>query len=118
MGIWVSVPTVDVTTATLESQFLLSPNFKNEQIIMTGSVLIGNMGTATVFFPETLPSPPYIPFWSSESATTLQIPFSRGVDYNGYAINAQILTDRIVFVNGTAGSFWIFYHVLARKLGS
>lgn len=117
-GMWLSVPTVDVTTATLQSQFLLSPDYKNEQIIMTGSVALPSLGSATVFFPETLPSPPYIAYWSSESSTFIGFPYHRLVNYNGYAVDANVLLDRILFVNGTGANFTIFFHVLSRALGA
>lgn len=62
-GFYLSRPSVDVKFATLTSDYLLRPEAKNEQVIMSGlvSLPVGS-GQVDVPYPATLPQRPYVMF--------------------------------------------------------
>lgn len=116
-GIWLSVPGVDVTTATLENQFLLSPDFKNEQILMTGMVTIGNFSSAVVFFPEPLPSPPMIAFQHGIDPGFIYQPWKRGALTNSAQQFLVVTPSQVTFQNFVTATMYVYYVVMARDIG-
>lgn len=59
-GIWLSKPGVDVSLVGADDDFLLKPDVKFEQIVLSGLVVVGVASFTTVFLPVTLASKPFI----------------------------------------------------------
>lgn len=111
-GLWLSKPGVDALTATAESDFLVLPNYKNEQIIHRGSFGLSNGGAERIeYFPEALSHIPVVAFWESAYGDRIQVPLRVHALTN---IRCWVNASSALFKNNGASAMWIYYIVIAR----
>ncbi|MCW2195026.1 hypothetical protein AB7M45_007799 [Bradyrhizobium elkanii] len=130
-GVWLSRPGVDVVTATVPGDFLLKPDTKNEQVILSGSVFLPPLsGDVNIPYTVTLPQNPYVAFRTYIDSGVVSYPYRLdmamardltigGVVYyeiqNGFRISNSALT----FNNTISESYGIYvdYMIFNRSLG-
>ncbi|WP_407122737.1 hypothetical protein [Bradyrhizobium sp. STM 3561] len=120
-GIWLSVPGVDVTASGPAANFLLRPDFKCEQIIISGRVAVAAGFNVDVMLPITVPTKrPYVQFGVAQSGVG-QYPH----DLSMIGTTAQIeciggclfRSDRLTFSNSNASGFTFYYDYLVFQRG-
>ncbi|UGY23088.1 hypothetical protein HU675_0034795 [Bradyrhizobium septentrionale] len=130
-GVWLSVPAVDVVTATAAAQFLLKSDVKNEQVIMSGSIFLPALsGDVAVPYPATLPQNPYVSFRTYIDSGVVSYPYRldmavpRDITIGGtifYEISNgfRIQNNQMIFNNSLSESYGIYvdYMIFNRSLG-
>ncbi|WP_152539992.1 hypothetical protein [Afipia sp. P52-10] len=120
MGIWLSRSGLDVTLASAESQFLLSTDYKNEQIFLSGRVTVIHGSQEIVAFPETLDAPPFVSWNESYPDGVNYYPFRIDLTTSApqsYSVSCYSYADKVTFVNSTEFDLYVFYRVLCRRFG-
>ncbi len=95
-----------VRTTVDPNNMLLCPTAKNDQILMRGTVNTpGSSGGATVFFPATLPSPPFVFYWMSPFSTADYYPFAPDPSMwqYGETTSCFVYLDRMTFISNLGG---------------
>jgi hypothetical protein len=111
-GAWLSKPGIDATSTVDPSNFLLSPNVKNEQIIKSGSFVLAPT-EQTIYYPYTLPTLPRLMLLNSSDASNLYYPMDYPSGQDNEVIYAKMYLDRIIFGNSTARNQAFFYTIVA-----
>ncbi|MDI2110300.1 MULTISPECIES: hypothetical protein [Bradyrhizobium] len=130
-GVWLSRPGVDVTTATIAGDFLLKPDTKNEQVIMSGSIYLPPLsGDVSVSYPATLPQRPYVAFRTYIDSGVVSYPYRLdmaasdinigGTVYYEITNGIRIANNQMTFNNTLSESYGIYvdYMVFSRSLGT
>jgi hypothetical protein len=123
-GIWLSKPGIDVLSTGPVSNFLLRPDAKNEQIVLSGTVGVGPGGSATVFLPANLVKHPYVMLHGNvtsdvEYPSSLAAAGGTGSDPAEIYFRPTIFSDRMIFSNPTSSSnMYGFFMVFNRSIGS
>lgn len=130
MGVWLSVPGVDVTTATANSSFLLRPETKNDQIVISGSIYLPiGSDDQSIPYPATFTKTPYVwfkPYIDSGVATSY--PYNLGMAATEITVNgiftyeigmgAMFWNNKITFYNPTENyNFYVDYMIFYRSIG-
>lgn len=118
MGVWLSRPGIDVKFATLESQFLLSTDYKNYQVFLAGAVGISAGSSATVYFPEAIDTAPYVSFNESVEYSFNYYPFRLDLQPDYYDVVAYPSTGSVTFSNATPYGVIVHYRILSRGVGT
>lgn len=129
MGVYLSRPGVGVTTATNAADYLLRPDLKNEQVVLSGQVFIPLGGSpVTVAYPATLSKTPYVFFKEYTSPGAAAYPYDLnmaasnvtigGVLLYEVVIGISIYNNQIVFSNPSENySLYVDYMVFNRSIG-
>ena len=121
-GIWLSKAGFDVTVAGPASNFILKPDLKYEQIVLSGQMVVGSGLSTTVMLPANLGLHPYVWLrgnintncdWPSDVGAVGNTSASREVNFQ-----ASIYTDRMIFGNGTDYTLYGFFIVYNRSIGA
>jgi hypothetical protein len=113
-GAWLSKPGINVRSTVDPDLMLISPSKKNEQILLSGMVVIGAGGTATVFYPENFSSIPFVQFYSSNSGDQITCPPPFYSANGGSMVYVNQFTNAATFTNSSNLTLAIFYAVAAR----
>jgi hypothetical protein len=122
-GAWLSQPGVDVAQAGPAANFIMQPDLKFEQIMLSGTVIIGPGATVTVLLPSDLGVSPYV-FFHGNINTNTEYPCSlsavggSGSDASELFIQPTILNNQMRFVNPSGSSTLVgFFLVFSRSIG-
>ncbi|MCA6098875.1 hypothetical protein [Bradyrhizobium australafricanum] len=130
MGVWLSRDGVDVTTATANSDFLLRPETKNDQIVLSGSIYLPiGSGTQTILYPATFTKAPYVWFqaytisgqamYPSDLNMTANAFTSGGILFYEAGMALTFQNDRISMNNTTDNNnFTVDYMIFYRSIGA
>lgn len=130
MGVWLSYPGVDVKTATLDSQYLLRPETKNDQVVLSGSIFIAIGGApVTISYPITFAKIPYVFFHAYTSSGAASYPYDLNLAATQYTVGGVTVHDTYggmsLFSNGFQFSnpnpnwdLYLDYHVYNRSIGT
>ena len=122
MGIWLSVPGYDVSGTGTAANFLLRPDLKNTQIVLSGTIVVPPTQTITVALPANLNKRPYIMVKGNingnteyPSSLSAAVPGSSG---NELYFNILIYTDQFQFYNfADFATVYGFFMVFSRSIG-
>ncbi|MCK1543434.1 hypothetical protein IVB12_16070 [Bradyrhizobium sp. 179] len=123
MGVWLSQPGVDVTQAGPAANFLLRSDLKYEQIVLSGSLVVGSGQTVAVALPADLIKQPYL-MLTANTRSDLEYPSDLGATAPGGANGNEVLLqplifrDQIQFYNGSQSTIVGFYIVFNRSVGT
>ncbi|SEB99768.1 hypothetical protein [Bradyrhizobium erythrophlei] len=130
-GLWLSVPGVDVVSATAAASFLLKSDVKNEQVIMSGSIFLPAFsGDVAVPYPATLPQNPLVSFRTYIDSGVVSYPYRldmaipRDITIGGVTVyeisnGFRIYNNQMIFNNAVSEAYGIYvdYMVFNRSLG-
>ncbi|MGN8547679.1 hypothetical protein ACQPTN_24055 [Bradyrhizobium sp. 13971] len=130
-GVWLSVPGVDVVTATAAAQFLLKSDLKNEQVVMSGSIFLPALsGDVAIPYPAPLPQNPFVSFRTYINSGVVSYPYRldmavpRDITIGGtvyYEIQNgfRISNNQMIFNNLISEAYGIYvdYMIFNRSLG-
>ena len=104
-GLWISVPGVDVLTATADSDFLVSSEISKRlpQVIDRGSFSLANGSSQIIYFPEGLSVVPNVKFQTSDDGGYTLVPFFKS-GYANVIFTATVTTSQVTFYNGNGVS--------------
>ena len=129
MGSWLSRDGVDVTTATVNGDFLLRSELKNEQIILSGQAFVArNTTSSAIPYPVTLPQHPYIFFVGYTSDGAAAYPYdqniaisdftSGGITFYEGGVAIQIYNNQLQFINSFQGwDLYVDFLIYNRSIG-
>ena len=105
MGIWLTKPGFDATAVNAESAYLLKPELKVEQVVMSGSVSVPRSNPfQSVFYPLTFTRYPYVFFREHISAGVVEYPHSLSqfgtTSFPEVQAGMSIYQDKISVTNG------------------
>jgi len=117
-GLWLSRPGIDVWDAVFggldSSYFLVSPNYKNEQVVKSGVIAIQASSSTTEFYDVAYTTPPHVFFQPQLGGGVFQIPFfSVG---NLMSITVVPLTYGFSATNFSAFVVYITYIAISRTI--
>lgn len=123
MGIWLSRAGIDVTQAGPAANFLLRSDLKYEQIVVSGSLVVGSGQTVTVALPADLLKNPYVMLTANisgalEYPSDLNATAPGGANGNEVTFSPLIFNDRIQFYNPSQVTLYGFYMVFNRSVGT
>ena len=129
-GVWLSRPGVDAPSATANGDFLLRPETKFEQIVLSGQVYIPLGGSpVTIMYPTTFTKTPYVFFKEHISDGVVEYPHNLdmaasditigGVTVYEVSVGIGIGNDRIT-VNNPSQNYNLFidFMIFHRGIGT
>lgn len=123
-GVWLSQPGVDVTVPGPAANFILRPDLKFEQVILSGAVGMGPGQSAVVPYPATLTQRPYVWLHGNQTGnveypSALDAVGGTGSNPNEITFFATIWFDRLEFYNPNgSANLYGFFMVFNRSIGA
>jgi hypothetical protein len=126
-GAWLSKPGVDVVAlgpGSPSSQFILKPDLKYEQVVLSGTIGLGAASLTTVVLPIDMGRHPYIYMKGNVNPAT-EYPSNLGAAGQGGSGNPEVsfvlsvFTDHfLVQNNNAAAGIFLFFMVFSRSIGA
>ena len=122
-GVWLSRPGIDVLSAGPASDFLLRPDYKVEQIVMSGNVEVDSGLSTTVIYPSSLPQYPYVQFQANISSNreyphSLDAVGGTGADAREVVLTLAIQRGVLYFTNNSANNLFVDFIIYGRSIGA
>lgn len=123
-GIWLSKAGVDVKVAGPAANFILRPDIKVEQIILSGTIVASPGQTVTIAWPAIVPANPYLMIHGNSSSNVtypcdLSARGAAAPDSNEQNFSPVIYNDRFTVLNQSPDQMLYGYYIaFSRSIGT